>query len=231
MASNSASRLKGRSRPLSASSAISQTTEAAGMQLPSEPIIVPLERLRPTQVAVGMRAVEAKRRRLGARKRRKRNRYLARRPIPAVYGPNQELYIVDHHHLSLALMQNSATTALVKVVDDYSDLSPRSFWAAMEVQGFVYPYDEAGCRVPLSRMPRGITAMKADAYRDLAWSVREGGGFKKTRAPYSEFRWAEFFRTTIPECIVKENYDRAVAIAMKLARSAAAAGLPGYRGE
>lgn len=176
-----------------------------------------------------MRAVEAKRRRLNSRKAKKRGRYLARRPIPAVYGPNQELYIVDHHHLSLALLQSKATSALVKVIDDYSDLSPRSFWAAMEVQGFVYPFDETGSRVPLSRMPRGISKLKADPYRDLAWSVREAGGFKKTRAPYSEFRWAEFFRTTIPTCIVSENYDRAVSIAVKLARSAAAAGLPGYR--
>jgi hypothetical protein len=194
----------------------------------AEPIIVPLDILRPTQVAVGMRAVSAKRKRLASRKRRKVSRYLARKPIPAVYGPGRELYIVDHHHLSLALLQSRVTNAFVQIIDDYSDLSPKAFWSAMETQGLVYPYDETGSRVPLSRMPRGIKGLKADTYRDLAWSVREEGGFKKTKAPYSEFRWAEFFRTTIPSRMVADDYDHAVALGVKLARSAAAAGLPGY---
>lgn len=196
--------------------------------LDNDPMVVPIDSLRPTQVAVGMRAVAAKRKRLTDRKRHKIARYLQKRPIPAVYGPGQELYIVDHHHLSLALLQSNVTQALVQVIDDYSDLSPTRFWSAMERQGLVYPYDEDGNRVPIAHMPRGVSSMKSDPYRDLAWSVREAGGFKKTRAPYSEFRWAEFFRTTIPGRIVAENYERAVALAMKLARSAAAAGLPGY---
>lgn len=198
--------------------------------LPSNPIIVPIESLRPTQVAVGMRAVAAKRKRLATRKRRKMGRYLASRPIPAVYGPNQELYIVDHHHLSLALLQSRVETAFVRIIDDYSDLTPKQFWVAMEKQGLVYPFDETGSRVSLSRMPQAIDSLKADVYRDLAWSVREAGGFRKTRAPYSEFRWAEFFRTTIPKRLVTECYDEAIILGRKLARSAAAAGLPGYVG-
>ncbi|MDO9384208.1 MAG: ParB-like protein [Hyphomicrobiaceae bacterium] len=207
-----------------------QPRRRAAQGLPSDPIIVPIDSLRPTQVAVGMRAVAAKRKRLGARKRRKMGRYLERRPIPAVYGPGQELYIVDHHHLSLALLQSRVTNAFVQIIDDYSDLSPKQFWAAMETQGLVYPFDETGSRVALSRMPRAINSLKADVYRDLAWSVREAGGFKKTRAPYSEFRWAEFFRTTIPSHLVTDDYERAVILGRKLARSAAAAGLPGYVG-
>lgn len=203
---------------------------AAACGMPADPIVVPIDSLRPTQVAVGMRAVAAKRKRLGARKRRKMGRYLQQRPIPAVYGPNRELYIVDHHHLSLALLQSRVETAFVKIIDDYSDMSPKQFWAAMETQGLVYPFDETGSRVALSRMPTGIRSLRADAYRDLAWSVREEGGFKKTRAPFSEFRWAEFFRTTIPEYILTDNYKEAVALGKKLARSAAAAGLPGYVG-
>src|SRR5262249_15226064 len=65
---------------------------------------VPLEELRPTQMAVGMRAVEAKREKVERRARslRKLRRYLENRPIPAVRGPNDDLFIIDHHHLSLA---------------------------------------------------------------------------------------------------------------------------------
>lgn len=206
------------------------TSGAGPLNLPFDPIIVPIQSLRPTQVAVGMRAVAAKRKRLGSRKRRRIGRYLERRPIPAVYGPNQELYIVDHHHLSLALLQSQVDNAYVQIIDDYSELTPKQFWATMETQGLVYPFDETGRRVSLSRMPKAIKSLKADVYRDLAWSVREEGGFKKSRAPYSEFRWAEFFRTTIPAHLVTENYDGAVCLGRKLARSAAAAGLPGYVG-
>lgn len=199
-----------------------------GSALPAAPIIVPIDELRPTQVAVGMRAVAAKRKRLARSKKRKLHRYLARRPVPAVLGPADELYIVDHHHLSLALVQSNVSNALVQIIDDYSALSPQRFWHVMEQQGLVYPFDERGERVPLSRMPRDMSGLRADPYRDLAWSVREAGGFKKSRAPYSEFRWAEFFRTTIPTRIVDDDYERAVELATKLARSPAAAGLPGY---
>lgn len=217
-------------KPMRTKSRTPPPRAAGGVIFSSAPITVPIESLRPTQVAVGMRAVAAKRKQLAARKRRKIGRYLERRPIPAVYGPGQELYIVDHHHLSVALLQSRVANAFVRIIDDYSDLTPRQFWSTMEKQGLVYPFDETGSRVSLSRMPCDIDSLKADVYRDLAWSVREAGGFKKTRAPYSEFRWAEFFRTTIPKRLVIDCYEEAVSLGRKLARSAAAAGLPGYVG-
>lgn len=195
-------------------------------------ILVPLDALRPTQVAVGRRAVAAKRRRLGshAAKPRKLARYLARRPIPAVYGPGSEIFIVDHHHLSAALADSGVASAYVEILDDYSSLTPAKFWSAMEARGLVYPFDETGRRVALSRLPRGIRNLRADPYRDLAWSVREAGGFRKTRAPFSEFRWAEFFRARIDRVLVASDYKRAVTQATALARSLAAAGLPGFKG-
>jgi hypothetical protein len=195
-------------------------------------MLVPLDVLRPTQVAVGERAVAAKRRRLGAHasKPRKLARYLARRPIPAVYGPGSEIYIVDHHHLSMALIDSGVCAGFVEILDDYSSLSPTQFWSAMEARGLVYPFDESGRRVAISRLPRAVRQLRADPYRDLAWSVREAGGFRKTRAPFSEFRWAEFFRARVDAVVVASDYKRAVAQATQLARSAAAAALPGFKG-
>jgi hypothetical protein len=198
---------------------------------PRDPILLPLDCLRPTQVAVGMRAVAAKRRRIGpyVRKRKKLARYLERRPIPAVFGPERAFYIVDHHHLSLALTQSGVGAAYVEILDDFSAMSLPRFWSAMEERGFVYPFDETGRRVAVSRLPRDLSWMRADPYRDLAWSVREAGGFHKSQAPFSEFRWAEFFRARIDPQLVATDYRRAVAQAFALARSYSASALPGFR--
>lgn len=200
----------------------------AANALLTQPVDVPIMRLRPTQVAVGMRAVAAKSERIGARKAIRR--YVKRRPIPAVFGPGNRYYIVDHHHLSLALLRNRVETAKVRVIGDFSDLSAQQFWAAMEIQSLVYPFDETGRRVSLFALPDAITEMKADIYRDLAWSVREAGGYKKTDMPFAEFKWAEFFRDTVPAALLERDYAEAVTRAKKLARSSSAAGLPGYSG-
>ncbi|MFA5952376.1 MAG: ParB-like protein [Hyphomicrobium sp.] len=199
----------------------------------ANPILLPLNVLRPTQIAVGMRAVEAKREKVETRahKPRKIVRFLEERPIPAVRGPGEAFYIIDHHHLTLALWHSQVTSAFVEIIDDLSRLTPARFWRAMEGAGRVYLYDQHGRRVEPERIPRSINALKADPYRDLAWSVREDGAYRKTGAPYSEFRWAEFFRKKISKSIVQRNYDDAVAMAMKFARSAEASNLPGFRGK
>lgn len=196
---------------------------------PKDPIIVPIDLLRPTQAVVGMRAVAAKRERLEGKlqKRRRILRFLEKRPIPAVRGPGNGFYIVDHHHLSLALWQSDVDHAFVEVINDLSRLSPRAFWRQMSLDGRVYPFDETGRKIPASRLPRGISELRSDIYRDLAWSVREEGGFEKTRAPYSEFIWAEFFRDRISARQLATDYEAAVERAIKLARSKFARGLPG----
>lgn len=178
-----------------------------------------------------MRAVAAKREKVEhrAQKQKKIVRFLEERPIPAVRGPGNAFYIIDHHHLSLALCQSQVRSAFVEVVGDFSSFSAVRFWRRMESEGWVYPFDEKGNRVHPATIPSAIPALKADHYRDLAWSVREAGGYKKTRAPYAEFRWADFFRQRITLSSVRRDYETSVEVAMKLARSPAAAHLPGHR--
>jgi hypothetical protein len=53
------------------------------------------------------------------------------------------------------------------------------------------------------------------------------GGFKKSSAPFAEFRWADFFRTRISSDLIRQNMHKAVKKALKLARSQVACGLPG----
>jgi hypothetical protein len=180
-----------------------------------------------------MRAVAAKREKVErrARKANKIARFLERKPIPAVRGPGDFLYIIDHHHLSLALWQTQVDHAYVEIVDDLSRLTRERFWARMEDEGRLHPFDEAGRRIDPERLPSRLTGLRNDPYRDLAWSVREYGGFEKNEAPYSEFFWASFFRSRITLGAVRSDYDWAVSRAIKLARTGEAAALPGYRGK
>ena len=177
-----------------------------------------------------MRAVAMKRRRIEKRldKRSRFRRFLEDRPIPSVRGPGGQLFMVDHHHLGLALWQAEVETAFVHVIEDLSVLPVATFWRRMEHDGRAYPFDETGRRIAPSRLPRRLDALAEDGYRDLAWSVREAGGFMKSQVPFSEFAWANFFRARIPLSILARDFDLAHDKAMWLARSRDARALPGF---
>ena len=193
------------------------------------PDLMPLDELRPTQMAVGMRAVGAKRRKIEriADSRRKLRNFLEKRPVPAVLGPKARPYIIDHHHLSLALWQSDVDEVFVSVVADLSDLPKRAFLSAMAARGWLHAYDGSGRKACPTRLPKAIHQLRPDPYRDLAWAVREAGGFEKTNAPFIEFRWANFFRDRIPEAMLSRDFDRAHKRAMRMARSGEARHLPG----
>lgn len=196
------------------------------------PVLMPLDGLRPTQMAVGMRAVGAKRRKIEriADSRRKLRTFLEKRPVPAVLGPKERPYIIDHHHLSLALWQSDVDEVFVSLVADLSDLPKRAFLSAMAERGWLHAYDSSGREACPTRLPKAIHHLRPDPYRDLAWAVREAGGFEKTNTPFVEFRWANFFRDRIPEAMLSRDFDRAHKRAMRFARSSEAQHLPGSLG-
>jgi hypothetical protein len=181
-----------------------------------------------------MRAVEAKRRKIErlSESTRKLRRFLEKRRIPAVLGPGEDYYIIDHHHLSLALWQSEIDEVFVRVIGDFSDMPKRAFLHAMAAFGWLHAYDAHGRNVCPTRLPASLDQLRADLYRDLAWSVRQAGGFEKTTTPFSEFAWANFFRARIPGTVLARDFDLAHERAMRLARSNSARHLPGniYRG-
>src|SRR5215472_15537673 len=70
-----------------------------------EPILHPIaiDELRPTQITVGMREVVAKRRAWREKKDHKAGEFLGDHMIPVILGPKERYYVIDHHHLALAL--------------------------------------------------------------------------------------------------------------------------------
>ena len=77
------------------------------MTLPREPRIHPVSiaALRPTQITVGMREVKAKRKSWRDHPDRKKADFLGKHLIPVIWGPKEDYYVIDHHHLALALHQ------------------------------------------------------------------------------------------------------------------------------
>ncbi len=192
---------------------------------------IELAKLMPTQIAVGMLQVERKQKRLRelADDPEKLTAYITERPIRVVMGPEGKAYVIDHHHLGLALIREKHVSAPMVVEADYSHLPEDKFWEKMQQMRYVHPFDSKGVEKPYSDIPKSLTAMEDDPYRSLASYVREEGGFKKVRTPFAEFAWADFFRTRIPEEMIRDDLKKAIKLAVKLARKPEAKKLPGFK--
>jgi hypothetical protein len=193
-------------------------------------IEVRIDRLRPTQITVGRVEVAAKRAEWKRLDRKERRRRLSQHWFPAVIGPKQRHYIVDHHHLGLALHEEQVESAWLMVLRDFSWLETERFWRVMEFHQWAHPYDNEGRRCDYDNIPRRVTELQDDPYRSLAGFVRAAGGFAKDSQPYAEFLWADFFRPLIDRDAITTATPVAVEQAVNLARSEQARYLPGWGG-
>ena len=187
--------------------------------------------LRPTQIAVGKRLVKMKRKGLRERLRKPQELvdFILGNPLRVVLGPNDEIHIIDHHHLGYALLKEGFKTAPVQVDADFSNLSTPEFWKMMEGKKWVYTCDGKGRPAGISDIPDDLLDMEDDPYRSLAGVVRQEGGFTKTHTPYVEFLWANYFRPLIKLKLLKSDFAEAVKAAKKLASAPEAAKFPGYK--
>lgn len=197
-----------------------------------EPHLSPVEilSLRPTQMTVGLQEVETKRRQWAAIQAEKGAEFLGHHMVPVVVGYKQRLYLVDHHHLALALHNEGVKHVLTSIVADLSHLGREEFWSVMDHRNLVYPFDADGVRRPTADLPKQIVDLEDDPFRSLAGAVRDAGGFAKIEAPFSEFLWADFLRRRVGKKELQHSFEDAVAEALVLARSHDARHLPGWCG-
>ena len=186
-------------------------------------------KLRPTQLTVGKAEVAAKRAQWKELGRKKRKELLASHWFPGVLGPKQHVYIVDHHHLGLALLEEGVKSVPVMIQRDFSWLVPEVFWRTMEFSRWAHPYDQRGSRVDYAAIPTGLVGLADDPYRTLAARVRMAGGCAKDAEPYAEFLWADFYRRhlKLPGGGIGA---KAMEQALLLAHSHETAYLPGWSG-
>jgi hypothetical protein len=202
------------------------------MSHPREPLLtlVAITELRPTQITVGMREVKAKRKHWRQVEGGKEGVFLGKHMIPVILGPKQRHYVIDHHHLALALHEERVENVSVTVVANLSKLDKEAFWVVLDNRSWMHPFDEKGRRRPYGDIPKSIAKLKDDPYRSLAGALRRAGGFAKDTTPFSEFLWADFMRRRMKRKDVDNDFDAALKEAMKLARSLDANYLPGWCG-
>jgi hypothetical protein len=190
--------------------------------------------LRPTQITVGMREVEAKRRawraKAGGKDGGKAADFLGQHMIPVILGPKDRHYVIDHHHLALALHKEGVERVLVTVVATLARLEPDSFWFVLDNRNWMHPFDDDGRRRGYDAIPKSVTDLVDDPFRSLAGELRLAGGYAKDTTPFSEFLWADFLRRRMQRKAVEKDFDDALMQALKLARSEEAGYLPGWCG-
>jgi hypothetical protein len=190
-----------------------------------------LLRLRPTQISVGYAEVEDKARQWATLGKKQRKFEIDHHVFPAVLGPADDYFIVDHHHLGIALIDEGIREVQVTILDDLSWLKMPVFWRTMEFRSWAHPYDNRGKRRDYRDMPRRLPDMVDDPYRSLAGLVRSAGGFAKEQAPFVEFLWADFFRPRIGCRLIRKDPKTATRLGLKLAQSDDARYLPGWTGK
>jgi hypothetical protein len=195
------------------------------------PIGIEVGDLRPTQMTVGFREVEVKRRQWREADEVHRSHLLRRHVIPAVVGPKNRAYIVDHHHFARALLEEKAGEVAVYILANLSDLPKPEFWTFLDNSAWCHAYDKHGKRRELDDIPKLLADLADDPYRSLVGALIRHGGCAKSDKPFSEFLWADFLRRRIDEQIVTQDFDAALQKAIAIAKSGQAQSLPGWAGE
>jgi hypothetical protein len=191
---------------------------------------VKIKDLHPTQITIGMREVKAKRKHWRETHGKEAGKFLAKHMIPVILGPKKRHYVIDHHHLALALHEEGLKDLAVTVTANLSGLDPDEFWTVMDNRRWMYPFDAKGVRRPYTDIPKRVTELVDDPFRSLAGELRRAGGFAKDTTPFSEFLWAEFLRRRIKPKTVERDFDQALEQAMELAEDKEAGYLPGWCG-
>jgi hypothetical protein len=202
------------------------------MPLHVEPALAPAQvaELKPTQMTVGFHEVQLKKAKLQKDFAKKdAAQRLGANQVPVVIGPGGQLYLIDHHHLSLALLQLKQKHVLTRIEADLSHLTVEAFWPVMDARDWCHTYDASGRRRKFAKIPKHLDDLVDDPYRSLAGMVERAGGCAKSQAPFSEFQWADFLRRAMDNQLIR-NWELALEKALDHARSKDAQYLPGWCG-
>jgi hypothetical protein len=191
---------------------------------------VAIDDLRPTQITVGIREVNEKRKRWRELAAKAGGQFLGKHLIPVVLGPKGRNYVIDHHHLARALHEEGVKQVAVTHIANLSKLDQEAFWKVMDNRSWMHPFDARGERRSYKDIPKSVADLVDDPFRSLAGELRRAGGFAKDTTPFSEFLWADFLRRCMKRKSVERDFPLAIKKAKKFAKSKGAGYLPGWCG-
>ena len=150
--------------------------------------------------------------------------------VPTILGPRGQHYLIDHHHLALALHEEGVDSVFVTVVADLSRLPADPFWNMMDFHGWTHPYDGKGRRRAVLRPAEDGRRHGGRSLSLARGRTAHNGGFAKDSTPFSEFLWADFLRPRIKAKAIRADFNAALTEALALARTGDADYLPGWCG-
>jgi hypothetical protein len=191
---------------------------------------IALDRLRPTQLTLGMDDVRRRRAKIAAMNAADLAAYLERKAVPHVIGPEGRVYMTDHHHLVRALWEENKPHAILGLcVADWSRLDVKTFWTRMDDEALCWPIDADGNRRPFAAIPDHVSRLTDNPWRTLARRVR-GKSFADLDTPFQEFMWGDYFRSFMSRRLIETDVGLATDLARRLARLDEAQDLPGWLG-
>ena len=159
-----------------------------------------LTRLRPTQLSIGYAEVELKAWQWARLGKRQRVIELEQHVFPAVLGPSKAYYIIDHHHLGIALLQEGIDQVLLGVLDDLSWLEQSVFWRTLEFRSWAHPFDHKGRRRDYRDMPRSLLELEDDPYREPRRNGASCGRLRQRGAAASRNSYGRIFFAHVYRC-------------------------------
>lgn len=163
------------------------------------------DNIHPTQFQYGELVVKNKVKKLLQMSKKQLQKYLKKKTIPFVFGPDGRYWIIDRHHTSKALIRvrdilsesginPNKITIKFEMTEDWSHLSMDNFLKKMEEAEYIYPSID-GKYIDPNQLPNDLDGLTNDPYRSLAWLIRTASAFEKVLKPFLEFIWGDFLRT------------------------------------
>ena len=207
------------------------TTPCSVSSVADETCSISVDQLFPTQLTYGEIEVARRAEKIADMSARELAEYKREHTVPIVVGPGSRMYVLDHHHYSLALARAKGrrSTVIASVTANLANISTQDFWNEMAQHQWIYLFDENGQGPqPLASLGANLFQLKNDSFRSLAWRARKLGGYEDTEVPRADFLWANFFRAYFRRADVDSDFDTIAAQAEELAHSPQARHLPGY---
>ncbi|MCI5052797.1 MAG: hypothetical protein MRY21_06665 [Simkaniaceae bacterium] len=122
-------------------------------------LLLDISQISPAQLRFSLQNVEMKK-----NKKLKSGSTTCSESLPVVKAPFGYV-LIDGHHDALSYLALGTRQILVRIVQDFSDLSEELFWSEVEKQGLAYPYTIQGERkIP----PRNLSELTDDPNRYFA---------------------------------------------------------------